>query len=124
MSEPGQIKVKINERENVTALLYPAAKGDRLGVTALLGHGAGANQTSSFMRMAAAGLAARGIDALTFNFLYTEQGRKLPDPKARLESCYAAVIEAALNHAITSHGHTENPELRQQIRTLLKPLTS
>ena len=98
MIEPAQLKVKINERENVTALLYPAAKGDRLGVTALLGHGAGANQISSFMRMAAAGLAARGIDALTFNFLYTEQGRKLPDPKARLESCYAAVIEAALNH--------------------------
>ena len=98
MSEPGQIKVKINERESVTALLYPAAKRDRMGVTVLLGHGAGANQMSSFMRMAAAGLAARGIDAMTFNFLYTEQGRKLPDPKARLESCYAAVIDAALKH--------------------------
>ena len=44
------------------------------------------------------GLAERGIDALTFNFLYMERGRKVPDPKPRLESCYQAVIEAARKH--------------------------
>jgi predicted alpha/beta-hydrolase family hydrolase len=43
----------------------------------------------------AGGLAARGLDALTFNFLYTEQGRRAPDHKTRLESCYNAVIAAA-----------------------------
>ena len=96
--EPGTITITINERESVTALLYPAAQGKRAGMTVVLGHGAGANQLSGFMRMIATGLAARGIDAMTFNFLYTEQGRHLPDPKARLESCYAAVINAALNH--------------------------
>ena len=90
--------IAVNDRESVTALLYPAAKRERAGVTVLLGHGAGANQLSGFMRMVGNGLAARGIDAMTFNFLYTEQGRKLPDPKARLESCYAAVINGALNH--------------------------
>jgi predicted alpha/beta-hydrolase family hydrolase len=94
--EPEKLIIGVNDRESVTALLYPASKRERAGVTAVLGHGAGANQMSSFMRMAAAGLAARGIDAMTFNFLYTEQGRKLPDPKARLESCYLAVIGAAL----------------------------
>jgi hypothetical protein len=41
----------------------------------------------------ATGLAARGIDTVTFNFLYIEQGRRLPDPKAKLEACYRAVIE-------------------------------
>lgn len=96
--ETETITVKINERENVTALLYPASKGKRAGVTVLLGHGAGANQLSGFMRMVAGGLAARGFDAMTFNFLYAEQKRGFPDPKARLESCYLAVIEAALNH--------------------------
>jgi predicted alpha/beta-hydrolase family hydrolase len=50
------------------------------------------------MRMVAAGLAARGFDAVTFNFLYTEKGRKLPDPKARLEACYRAVIDAVRKH--------------------------
>ena len=91
-------KVTINQTESVTALLYPAAKKNRVKVTIVLGHGAGADQMSSFMRMAAEGLAARGLDAMTFNFLYKEQGRSVPDPKARLESCYRAVIEAALKH--------------------------
>jgi predicted alpha/beta-hydrolase family hydrolase len=96
--EPKELIIEVNERESVTALLYPASKRERAGVTIVLGHGAGANQSSPFMRMVANGFATRGIDAMTFNFLYTEQGRHLPDPKARLESCYAAVIDAALNH--------------------------
>ena len=91
-------KVTTNQSESVTALLYPAAKKNRVKVTIVLGHGAGADQMSGFMRMAAEGLAARGLDAITFNFLYKEQGRSVPDPKARLESCYRAVIEAALKH--------------------------
>jgi predicted alpha/beta-hydrolase family hydrolase len=96
--EPEKLNVTINERESVTALLYPASKKERVGVTVALGHGAGANQLSGFMRMFAGGLAARGFDAMTFNFLYTERGRRLPDPKARLESCYHAVINTALSH--------------------------
>jgi predicted alpha/beta-hydrolase family hydrolase len=95
--EPEAITVRINERESVTALLYPASKAKRARVTVVLGHGAGANQLSGFMRMVAGGLAARGFDAMTFNFLYSEQKRSFPDPKARLESCYRAVIDAALN---------------------------
>jgi uncharacterized protein len=89
------LSVNCNDAESVTALVYPASKANRAGVTVLLGHGAGANQLSGFMRMVAAGLAARGFDAMTFNFLYSERGRHVPDPKARLESCYAAVIRAA-----------------------------
>ena len=38
----------------------------------------------------------------------------------RLEGTEDEVLEAAVNHAITSHGHTDNPELREQIRPLLK----
>jgi uncharacterized protein len=95
MSEPKELSIKVNERESVTALLYAASKNNRVGVTIILGHGAGANQMSGFMQQYAAGLAGRGLDAMTFNFLYTEQKRKVPDPKARLEACYRAVIEAA-----------------------------
>jgi predicted alpha/beta-hydrolase family hydrolase len=32
---------------------------------------------------------------MTFNFIYMEQRRGAPDPKAKLEACYGAVIEAA-----------------------------
>jgi predicted alpha/beta-hydrolase family hydrolase len=96
--EPETINVTINERESVTARLYQAPKKNRARVTIVLGHGAGADQMSVFMRMAAQGLAARGLDAMTFNFLYKEQGRSVPDPKARLEACYRAVIDTALRH--------------------------
>jgi predicted small metal-binding protein len=39
----------------------------------------------------------------------------------RVEGTEEEVLEAAVNHAITSHGHTDNPELRDQIRGLMKP---
>jgi predicted alpha/beta-hydrolase family hydrolase len=95
MIETVNLTIKVNDSDSVTAMLYPAAKKDRAGVTIILGHGAGADQLSGFMRMAAAGLAARGLDAMTFNFLYKEQKRGAPDPKAKLEACYRAVIDAA-----------------------------
>ena len=93
-----QSKVELTSGETVTALLYAAAKADRARVTLILGHGAGANQLSGFMRLFAAGLAERGLDVVTFNFLYMEQGRKIPDPGPRLESCCRAVIDAVVNH--------------------------
>src|SRR5436190_7896349 len=94
MGEAGKLTVQVNDAGSVTAMLYPAAKKNRAGVTIILGHGAGADQMSGFMRMAAAGFAARGLDAMTFNFVYKEQKRGAPDPKAKLEACYRAVIEA------------------------------
>ncbi|CAN5739034.1 alpha/beta hydrolase [soil metagenome] len=96
--EAEELRVSINDRDGVTARLYAAAKKNRAGLTVLLGHGAGANQTSPFMRLFASGLADRGLDAMTFNFLYAEQGRGGPDPPPKLEACYRAVIEAALKH--------------------------
>jgi len=38
----------------------------------------------------------------------------------RLEGKEEEVLEAAVSHAITIHGHTNTPELREQIRGLLK----
>src|SRR2546428_767201 len=96
--EPEKSTVEVSPGNSVTALLYPASKRDRTGITVILGHGAGSNQLSGFMRMFAVGLASRGLDVMTFNFLYMEQGRHVPDQKAKLESCYGAIIKAALNH--------------------------
>jgi predicted alpha/beta-hydrolase family hydrolase len=92
------LTVKANDKEAVTALLYPGAKKNHTELTVLLGHGAGANQTSGFMRMFANGLAARGLDVMTFNFVYMEQCRSVPDQKGKLESCFRAVIAAALKY--------------------------
>lgn len=97
--EAEELTVKVNDKETVTALIYQAAaKKIRAGLTAILGHGAGADQASGFMRMFAKGLAARGLDVMTFNFVYMEQGRSVPDQKPKLEACFRAVIEAALKH--------------------------
>jgi predicted alpha/beta-hydrolase family hydrolase len=98
MSEPEKIVVKVTDTDSVTALLYPATKKTKTGTTIILGHGAGANQLSGFMRLFASGLAERGLDVVTFNFIYTELGRGAPDPKPKLEACYRAVIDAAAKH--------------------------
>ncbi len=96
--EPEKLTVQANPNDTVTAFLYPAEKKTKVGITILLGHGAGANQTSGFMVLFAEGLAKRGFDAMTFNFVYTEKGKGVPDPKAKLENCFRAVIESALKH--------------------------
>jgi uncharacterized protein len=94
---PRQLRVELSSNQSATALLYAVAGEDRAGITLILGHGAGAGQTSNFMVEFADALAARGIDIVTFNFLYTERGRRLPDPTSRLEQCYREVIRAVLN---------------------------
>jgi predicted alpha/beta-hydrolase family hydrolase len=92
---PDRFRVEVAPSQLVTAINYPAATENRAGVTLILGHGAGADQTSGFMVAFATELAERGIDVVTFNFLYSELRRRSPDPNARLESCWRAVIEAA-----------------------------
>jgi predicted alpha/beta-hydrolase family hydrolase len=89
-----QLSVEIAPGQKVSAIVYPVAKSKPAGVTLILGHGAGAGQTSGFMVSFATALAARGIETVTFNFAYMEQGRRLPDSKEKLEACYRAVIEA------------------------------
>jgi predicted alpha/beta-hydrolase family hydrolase len=95
---PEQLRVDINEYQSVSAIVYPANSRDRSGVTLILGHGAGAGQTSAFMVSYATELATRGIDGVTFNFSYTEHGRRSPDPNDKLEACYRAVIETVRDH--------------------------
>jgi hypothetical protein len=98
-----QLPVEIGKDQKVSAIVYPAAKPKAAGVTLILGHGAGAGQTSGFMVSFATALAARGIETVTFNFSYMEQGRRLPDSKDKLEACYRAVIETVA-HRKGAHG--------------------
>lgn len=42
----------------------------------------------------------------------------------RIEGTEEEVLEAAIQHAITAHGHTNSPELREQIRLILKDVES
>jgi predicted alpha/beta-hydrolase family hydrolase len=92
-----RISIPIGDHQT-TALVYSADARRSVGATLVLAHGAGAGQTSRFMVDYAQGLAARGIDVVTFNFLYTEQGRKVPDRPALLEGCFRAAIDVARRH--------------------------
>jgi predicted alpha/beta-hydrolase family hydrolase len=98
MMTPEELTIYITDADSVSARLYSAARGHRAGVSCVLAHGAGADQLSGFMQLYAGGLSERGLDVLTFNFLYKERGKGVPDPKAKLEACYQKVIEATLAH--------------------------
>jgi len=37
-----------------------------------------------------------------------------------IEGTEEEVLDAAILHAVTAHGHTDGPELREQLRVLLK----
>jgi len=37
-----------------------------------------------------------------------------------IEGSEEEVVEAATQHAVVAHGHTNSPELREQIRSLMK----
>ena len=38
----------------------------------------------------------------------------------RIEGTEEELLEAATQHAVTAHGHTNSPELREQLRVLIK----
>ena len=61
----------------------------------VLAHGAGAGQTHAFMVTLAEALAARGIDVVTFDFLYVAAGRRAPDRNDKLEACWRGAIDVA-----------------------------
>jgi len=85
-----------------TALLYAA---DRPTATLILAHGAGAGQRHPFMLSFAHALAARRVDVVTFNFLYTEQGRRLPDRGPALEACYRRVVAVVAERVDSARRH-------------------
>ena len=90
---PDPIRVEVAPWQEVTAIVYPATS-DRAGISLILAHGAGANQASAFMVRFASALAGRGIDTVTFNFLYSEMRKRVPDKNDRLEVCWRKMIEA------------------------------
>jgi uncharacterized protein len=75
-----------------TTALHYRAEGARVAI--ILAHGAGAPQTHPWMVRMAGALASRGLDVFTFNFLYAESGRRLPDKGALLEATWCAAAVA------------------------------
>src|SRR3989442_1713020 len=82
----------------VSAAWHHPAHG---GVYLVLGHGAGGTLDTPDLVTYADGLAQVGIGAVRFNFLYTEDRRKVPDRQAVLEDCYRAVADQVRRRAQT-----------------------
>jgi predicted alpha/beta-hydrolase family hydrolase len=80
-----------------TALVY-AGSSARPRATLVLGHGAGAPQTHPWMVAMAGALATHGVRAVTFNFLYAESKRRMPDRPPVLEATWRAAIAAVRTH--------------------------
>ena len=96
MKSPSEFTVAVGDDVAgavTSALAYQSEPSARAAL--ILGHGAGAGQRSTFMVDFARSLSSLGIDVVTFNFLYTEQRRRIPDRGPALEACYRAVIGAA-----------------------------
>lgn len=70
---------------SVTARVY--ADSD---TTVLLAHGAGTNQDHRLMVGLATALTATDLGVITFNYPYTESGRKAPDRASVLLDCHRA----------------------------------
>jgi predicted alpha/beta-hydrolase family hydrolase len=120
LTSPNSLTISLEAGATTTALVYPAASG-AAEAALILGHGAGAGQRSAFMVDFAQALAALGLDVVTFNFLYTEQGRKIPDRAPALEACYRAVIDAAVaqlasaRHALFIGGKSMGGRIATQV---------
>jgi predicted alpha/beta-hydrolase family hydrolase len=77
----------------VSAMLTRAA--DPLALL-VLAHGAGADMRHRFMAEVSAALCERGLAVMRYQFPYTEQGKRRPDPQPRLVATVrAAVAEGA-----------------------------
>ena len=92
-SPPHELQVRVDDAKT-TALVYPAPAPTERPAVLILAHGAGSDQRHPFMSSFARALSARGLDVVTFNFLYSEQKRRVPDRMPQLVSCYRAVITA------------------------------
>jgi len=79
--------------EKVTGRLRMPAGGGDDPVGVLLAHGAGVGQDHSFMVRVREGLGAAGYATLTFNYAYTEAGRRAPDRLPKLLAVHAAAAD-------------------------------
>ena len=73
--------------------------GDPGPVGVLLAHGAGAGQEHPWVTTVARGLAEHGLYVVTFNYRYTENGKKSPDRLPVLLDVHRAAAEAVAERA-------------------------
>src|SRR5262245_44527941 len=93
--EPQSLVIEAGKSTSVSALLTRPKEARACFVFA---HGAGAGMTHAFMGAVAAGLAARKIATLRYQFPYMEKGSKRPDPPPVAHAAVRAAVATAAQH--------------------------
>lgn len=83
---------KVTWRAGSEVTVRPAGTGHP---TVLLAHGAGTDQDHPLVSGLRDSLASEGVTAITFNYPYTEAGRRRPDRAEVLLDCHRAVADWA-----------------------------
>jgi len=114
MSE--KIRVDLTPSDHVTAIVYPPA-GKRIPLRVILAHGAGSNQLSPSMTRMASALSGHGIETITFNFLYSEKRKKVPDKNDKLEAVWRRLIGtfAGKSHPLVIGGKSMGGRIASQV---------
>lgn len=86
--------VEVEPGESVSLVVALPAAWPAPRTLVVLAHGAGNDMRQPLLVFLQERLPAHRLAVATFNFLYTEQGRRAPDRAPRLEACYRAVLAA------------------------------
>jgi hypothetical protein len=85
------LSIPVGERGSTSAVLLTPS-GEKKDVAVIIAHGAGNDLYNPLLSAFAEGLSRGGYPALRFNFLYREQGRKMPDKEEILVETWQAAF--------------------------------
>jgi len=77
------------------SLVIPEGRSAEPDMIIILAHGAANDMNHPLLRFVADGLARAGYLALRFNFQYSEQGKRSPDPQKKLVQTWTSVCRFA-----------------------------
>ena len=105
MKQPIDHRVKLAQPQLVDSTTVRTWSPSTAGrdVVVVLGHSAGSALDEHVAATVAAGLAARGVTAATFNFAYREAGRRPPDRTDRLQRAFLDVVGALRSRHGATH---------------------
>jgi predicted alpha/beta-hydrolase family hydrolase len=92
MTTDERLRIRVGADHEVSGLF---SGRDSARALLVLAHGAGAGMEHPSMRGSAAGLAARGIATLRYQFPYMERGSRRPDPPALCQASVRAAVAVA-----------------------------
>ena len=96
-----RIRLKTEHHESEGLLLLPT---DAKSTGVILGHGAGGNMHSEFMSYFQRKIAEVGYACMKFNFPYSQNKKKVPDPQPVLMASYRKAIEAMPSEKVVIGG--------------------